>query len=117
MDIPKDSQANSSSHPRETFISRLKNRIMSIFKKTDVSGAFLQETMALMALEGSGKGVWSWHIRNDVMIWDKQMNDLFGIASCNTPVNYAGFINLIHPDDRHRVDEELKKTLEKKGCF
>lgn len=117
MDVPKDPRTDSSLQQRETFLSRLKNKVLGIFKDTDVRKNSLQETDAVLALEASGKGAWSWHIRNDVLIWDKQMNDLFRIKSSATPVNYAGLINLIHPDDRHRVDEEFKKTLENKGSF
>lgn len=112
MEIPKKTELP---EQKMNFISQLKNCISRLFQQNPIQTS--QQANAMLALELAGKGVWSWNVTNDVILWDKQMDSLFGLSSHKTPVNYAEFINIIHPDDRQRVDEELKKTLENNGIF
>jgi PAS domain S-box-containing protein len=66
-----------------------------------------------LAMQASGAGTWTWDCINDIIEADDNLPILFGLHSKEEfPKKYADFFKLLHPDDRERVDREVKKTLE-----
>jgi PAS domain S-box-containing protein len=64
------------------------------------------------ALEASGAGTWRWNIQNDIVEWDDALCRLYGIAPKNAPRTSAGFIEIIHPDDRAHAGEVIRRCVE-----
>jgi PAS domain S-box-containing protein len=64
-------------------------------------------------------GSWRWNVVENRITGDKNLADMFGFE----PAEIAGGITLetftsaIHPDDRERVTEHIRKTVSKKGLF
>lgn len=55
------------------------------------------------ALEASNTGTWRWDIQRDIVEWDPAKGKLFGLPPASWPRTAAGFLNLVHPDDREHV--------------
>lgn len=64
------------------------------------------------ALEASGAGTWRWDVQNDIVEWDEALCRLYGIPREQAPRNAAGFIAIIHPDDRGHARESIRKCVE-----
>jgi PAS domain S-box-containing protein len=64
-------------------------------------------------------GVWSWNIKTDTVVADKNLAIMFGVsqqeAANGLPLKV--FTNSIHPDDRPRVLEEIAAILKVGGSF
>jgi PAS domain S-box-containing protein len=58
----------------------------------------LQEVEALAQI-----GSWSWDVEADVVTWSDETYRGYGLAPQSVPVNYAGYLERVHPDDRARV--------------
>lgn len=59
----------------------------------------------------SGCGTYEWHVAENRILWSKGMYALFGVTE--TPKGEVGFAELLHPDDRTRVEAETSGFLEK----
>lgn len=65
-----------------------------------------------LALRSAKAGTWSWDIDNDAFNWDAYMHQLFGLMPGSVMLHYSAILNLIHPEDRDRVNEGVQKILE-----
>lgn len=72
------------------------------------------ETRLLLALESAQVGTWVWDINADKISWDDYMHKLFGLRPHSSPGYFEGIINLIHPDDRSQIKNEMQKCLSQK---
>ena len=77
------------------------------------------ETRLLLAQAAAGIATVDWNLAEDHAVWSSNFVDVFGIpgdvASGKTP--YELFIELVHPDDRTRVDAMHVKVLRTGGAF
>jgi PAS domain S-box-containing protein len=64
-----------------------------------------------MAVEAAEMGTWFWNIQQDEISWSEQFRTLFGLTS-NAKLTYNEIFQVIHPDDRQRLDQSVKNTLE-----
>ena len=55
-------------------------------------------------------GSWRLNIVNDVLTWSDENHRIFGVTK-GTPLNYALFISIVHPEDRAYVDSQWKISL------
>jgi PAS domain S-box-containing protein len=65
------------------------------------------------ALSSGLIGTWLWDVKKNVVIGDKYMAAMFGIAEAKTIAGMpsSSFIEAIHPDDRARLKEEITVIL------
>jgi PAS domain S-box-containing protein len=71
-----------------------------------------KEERLKLALQASGTGTWTWDCINDIIEVDDNMPLIFGFRSKEDfPKNYSDFFKYLYPDDRLRVDREIKKSL------
>jgi PAS domain S-box-containing protein len=56
-------------------------------------------------------GSWSWDIETDVVSWSDELYRIHGLAPQSMPMTYGSFLELIHPDDRHILEEAVQ------GCY
>jgi PAS domain S-box-containing protein len=65
-----------------------------------------------VAVETSGIGLWSWNIRTDEVAWEAPLCAIFGFPAGGGPVGRAGFLALVHPDDRANVADVIARGVE-----
>ncbi len=64
-----------------------------------------------MATRAANLGVWELDIKNDRMIWDDRMYELYGLKKDDFAETYEAWINRLHPDDVAGVRDEISQTL------
>ena len=70
------------------------------------------ERMAL-AMDGTGTGFWEWDVVDDRFSWSPSLARLHGHDPSWSPRNLAGFLDLLHPDDRPRQERMLRDAIER----
>ncbi len=63
------------------------------------------------AIQAAGLGTWDWNLATDEVRWSPRCFELAGFAPV-TPMNYQRFLQAVHPDDRLRVDQELRAAAQ-----
>ncbi|ABN56797.1 MULTISPECIES: PAS domain-containing sensor histidine kinase [Methanoculleus] len=64
-----------------------------------------------LALEAAQFGTFDFDLRTRKANWDEQSKRIFGVSGRGGP-GYEGFIGLIHPDDRARVEAVLARAFD-----
>lgn len=64
-----------------------------------------------LALDAGCLGTWHWGISVDHVSWSDQLYEIFGYAKDQFQNTRAAFLEIIHPDDRGRVAEQLGKVF------
>jgi PAS domain S-box-containing protein len=75
------------------------------------SEMLLAETQRLAKL-----GSWEWDIRTNVVTWSDELYRLFGIRH-GTPIQFETFMDIVHPDDKDRVQKTVQHTMETNEPF
>jgi PAS domain S-box-containing protein len=72
----------------------------------------LETKQRLELATASGKmGVWDWNIQNNILQWDDQMFELYGITRNTFPVRAKDWRNSLHPDDREMALEAIRAAF------
>ncbi len=67
-----------------------------------------------LATEATALGTWDYFPANGALIWDSRCKELFGLPP-EAAVDYDVFLAGLHPDDRERIDQTLKRALDPTG--
>ena len=70
-----------------------------------------------LALEAADIGIWDWNLKTGLVTWSDNMERLFAIPHGAFDGTYDGFLNLVHPEDRERIDRELKKAVKNHSSY
>ncbi|WP_292860121.1 GAF domain-containing protein [Mesorhizobium sp.] len=82
--------------------------------RSDQSAKETAERLSL-ATQAAAIGTWDYDPATSRLQWDRQCRALFGIFS-DTEVSYEGsFIAGLHPEDRERADQAVRKALSPEG--
>jgi PAS domain S-box-containing protein len=68
------------------------------------------EEMLRLAQDAGGVGSWEYRIGSGRVIWSDGARRLFGVSPGWRP-SYAGFLGLVHPEDRDRVREAVAGAI------
>ncbi len=79
------------------------------------SGNLAEEALQL-ALDAAGAGTWDWNVQTGELVWSKQCLAMFGLPA-DTRMSYERFMQLVHPDDRERIDRAVKATLDRRSDY
>jgi len=60
----------------------------------------------------AGLGSWEWDIVTGDLRWSDGIYRIFGLPSEGFGVTYAAFLQAVHPDDRARVQQAVKASVE-----
>ena len=82
-----------------------------------VSELWRSESSLLEAQRVAHLGHWSWHLENSELDWSEELLRIFGLAPAKTEPSYEVFVDLIHPEDRERVEAILSGALEGNHSF
>jgi len=64
-----------------------------------------------LAIASGQFGVWDWNVKENVMIWDDRMFELYGVTRDAFPSNIDAWTNGLHPDDSQRAIDECNSAL------
>jgi PAS domain S-box-containing protein len=70
------------------------------------------DTRLRHAIDVAGMGTWMRNWRSDAVVWDDAMCAIFGVTQEGAPKTYAQFLDLLHPEDRERVDASIDRGCE-----
>jgi len=65
-----------------------------------------------LAINSANIGIWDWHIRNNVVIWGKNMFELYGILPESFNNTLEGWKEFIHPEDLSVFEAEIQKAID-----
>ena len=68
-------------------------------------------TRLKLAVHAGGVGVWDYDIVNNILKWDDQMYELYGLNEKNFSGAYEAWQNGLHPDDRVQGDLEIQMAI------
>ena len=66
-----------------------------------------------LALGAAGLGFWDRDLRTGVTVISGEYARLHGLAPNHAPLSHEEWLKLVHPDDRNRVDEQYRQSLER----
>ncbi len=58
------------------------------------------------ATKAAQLGIWEWDIKNDILYWDNQMYELYGVDKDKFAGAYEAWLHSIHADDKLFAEEE-----------
>ncbi|MCF8008746.1 MAG: PAS domain S-box protein [Halanaerobiales bacterium] len=64
-----------------------------------------------LAIQSAVLGLWDWNIKTDHVLFNKQWADMLGYELEEIEPRVDKWYNMIHPDDKERVSQVLKKHL------
>ncbi len=70
------------------------------------------EAMLARAQQVANLGSWEWDIASGEVFWSEQHYRILGLRPGEFRPTYHGFLALVHPEDRARVETAVKKALE-----
>lgn len=56
-------------------------------------------------------GSWEWDVERDEIAGSEGLYALYGLDPASFPASYADFLEIVHPEDRHLVDEAVQSAL------
>jgi PAS domain S-box-containing protein len=65
-----------------------------------------------MAVEAGEMGTWFWNIQRDEITWSAKFRTLLGLTS-DAKLTYQEILGVVHPDDRQRIEQSVKDTIER----
>ena len=79
-----------------------------IEERNQAEESFKQASARLsLATRAGGVGVWEYDLINEVLLWDDQMFELYGVIKKNFSGAYQAWKDGLHPDDLGKGDEEF----------
>ncbi|MFA9561728.1 MAG: PAS domain S-box protein, partial [Nitrospirota bacterium] len=65
----------------------------------------------LLATASAKIGIWDWDIVKDVLSWDEQMFNLYGLVQEEPKIGYETWARAVHPEDRTQAETEVQKAI------
>ncbi len=64
-----------------------------------------------LALEAGRMGVWDWTIATGAVTWSEHLEQIHGLPPGSFPGTFEGFLSIVHPEDRERVQQAIAQSL------
>ncbi len=82
--------------------------------RKEVEGELRRSLERLGFAQRSAKsGFWDWDAGTDLLTWSPELFDLFGVDRTTAPT-FAGWLELIHPDDRRSAMDAIDRALDER---
>ncbi|MDD5716578.1 MAG: PAS domain S-box protein [Sulfuricurvum sp.] len=67
-----------------------------------------------LATDAADIGIWIWELKENTLHWDEKMHHLYEIPKEDQTdtLSYTHWLHRVHPDDIHRVENELQNALQ-----
>ncbi|MEO8714898.1 MAG: PAS domain-containing protein [Acetobacteraceae bacterium] len=90
---------------------------MAVPKDTaSLDAALASEEHLRLAQEAAGIGTWDWNLITGSIRWSSEMHRILGLAE-DTPDLYAGWVRVLHPEDRQAADTAARGHSNRAGPF
>jgi len=76
------------------------------------TGLRLSEERLTLAIEGSGLGLWDWHIPSGTVSINPRWAEMLEYSPGELPMDFSRWEKLVHPDDMARVQAVLQAHLD-----
>jgi PAS domain S-box-containing protein len=70
-----------------------------------------------LALTGGKVGLWDWNIATGEVQWTDAVYAIHGVAREGFAITLENYLGLVHPDDRARVQEATRASLEREAPY
>ncbi|WP_088891601.1 PAS domain S-box protein [Leptolyngbya ohadii] len=70
------------------------------------------EEVQRLALSSANMGTWDWDIQTGQEYWSVEEKRLFGFAADAPQIDYAAFMQMVHPQDRAKLMKAQEEALE-----
>ena len=70
-----------------------------------------------IATQSANIGIWDWYIPKNYLVWDERTLAMFGVVSDQFAHNKQSWLQIIHPDDRERIQDEIDSALQQEQDF
>jgi len=77
----------------------------------------LTEERLRQATTAGNIGIWDWRIDDDVLVWNEQMFQLFGVDETSFGGKGSDFIRSVHPGDIDKLEVALRSSFEERVDF
>lgn len=64
-----------------------------------------------LAIQGSNDGIWDWNLLTNEVYFSPRWKEMLGFEVTEINNNFDSFIEILHPEDKEKVDFSLKKYL------
>jgi DNA-binding response OmpR family regulator len=64
-----------------------------------------------LAQKAGGIGTFDLDIQNNEIIWTDELDKIYGLSTGTFGGKYENWVELVYPEDRERVKEEIKKSI------
>lgn len=81
------------------------------------SGLHHLEAHLRLALDAGRFGTWRWDRTSGATVWDRRMEELFGLEPGSFEGTYDGWISRVHPADRARVVAAVDDAVARAGTY
>jgi len=71
----------------------------------------------LLSTRAAQLGVWDWNVRENTMVWDDRMFELYGVTREGTPNNIDAWLNGLHPEDKESALAVCQAALDGQKDF
>jgi len=91
---------------------------VEIAARERVQGALRSSESRLLEAQALAHvGSWEWDVEADHLRWSDEVYRIYGVEPGRFEVSYPTFINMVHRDDRARVEEAVREALATGGLF
>ena len=66
-----------------------------------------------LVLGAAGIGFWERDLRTGITVMSGEYARLHALAADHPPLTHVEWLHFVHPDDRNRVDEQYRESLER----
>ena len=64
-----------------------------------------------LATRSAGIGIWDWDIRQNLLVWEETMHELYGLAPSEFGGAFEDWLQRVHPGDRAKMQEAVESAL------
>jgi signal transduction histidine kinase len=87
--------------------------VLTVVSTADAAYPVRDPTERLNEVEATAQlGSWSWDIEKDVVSWSDELYRIYGLAPQSMPITYEAVLELLHPDDRGRLNELVQRCYQ-----
>ena len=90
--------------------------LLKVILENRKNSEILKETTLLMTQgqELAHFGNWAWDVKNNIVKWSDSLYDIYGLDKNSFKATFEGYLELLHPDERARVQQIIQNVLHTK---
>ena len=108
-------RADGSDYPVEVHLQLVDSDQGKVFLALilDITEQRVNEERLRVATQTGKLGIWDWDIQNNTIEWTDPVYAIHGVNKGDFEPTLPGYVQLIHPEDRQRVEKAINAAVEK----